>query len=404
MSEPQDAEIVKQELAVLPPTHVEDLPALMQLASQLVPTGFLPDHIKTPGQAVAIILSGRELGIGPMLALRSIYMVKGKIELSADLQLSLFKRDGGKAVFSELTEAKAVLKLTHPNGDSHTEAFTTEDAKRAGLNGDNWRKYPKAMLRSRVITAGLKSLGFEPKMSGCYAPGEIGGPEIVDCQTLEQMEAEKLALQQKEMEAAKASKVPETHPGNGKRNHQEAIAAFTKWLYENCGSDIAGWAIPYLRGHTPDGGEQNSALMPNEDLTGLSENSLAAIRKDMVGFLARLKAFAEANKPKGDKFNGANADFAPPIGEKKATGKILEVSVKLGETGKRKWTLYEIQVEESDASSPRWYNTFSKTLGAEAERLKGQSVTIFYTENDKGKTCTAIVSADGSVRAGESKE
>src|SRR6266550_3307994 len=117
-------------LTVLPPTHTADLPALMQLAAQLVPTGFLPAHITTPGQAVAIILAGRELGIGPMLSLRSVYMIKGKIELSADLQLSLFKRDGGQSEFSELTEAKAQLKLKHPNGDAHVETFTIEDARR----------------------------------------------------------------------------------------------------------------------------------------------------------------------------------------------------------------------------------------------------------------------------------
>lgn len=169
-----------------PPTHIGELPALMQLAKELVPTGFLPDHIKTPGQAVAIILAGRELGIGPMLALRSIYMLKGKVELSADLQLSLFKRDGGQAVFQTLTEAKATLKFTHPNGDTHIEEFTIEDARRAGLvrPQSNWTNYPKAMLRSRVITAGLKSVGFEPKMSGCYAPGEIGGPETVELEVL----------------------------------------------------------------------------------------------------------------------------------------------------------------------------------------------------------------------------
>lgn len=383
----------------LPPTHVADLPALMQLASQLVPTGFLPDHIKTPGQAVAIILSGRELGIGPMLALRSIYMVKGKIELSADLQLSLFKRDGGKAQFTELTEQRATLKLTHPNGDVHTEAFTADDAKRAGLNGDNWRKYPKAMLRSRVITAGLKSLGFEPKMSGCYAPGEIGGPEtIVDVQTLREMEAEKLALQQKEIEAAKAEQKP-----NGKRNHQDAIASFTKWLYEHCGTEVAGWCIAYLRGHTPDGDDKNAALMPNEDLTALSENSLAAIRKDMVGFLARLKAFAEQNKPKPT----AQDVLGMKEGEQKLSGIIIGISSKPGETGKKKWVLYGIQIgdpSDPDEKNEVWLNTFSKTLYTEAERLKGENVTVFYTENDKGKTCTAIVSSDGIVRAGESKE
>jgi hypothetical protein len=152
---------------------------MMAMAKELCTTGFLPAAVKTPAQAVAIIMTGRELGLGPMQSLRSICIIQGKPELAADLQLSIFHRDGGRSKWLALTEQKAMLWLRHPNGDEHTETFTMDDAKRAGLaGGSNWLKYPKAMLRSRAITAGLKSVGFEP-LAGAYAPGEIGGPEIV---------------------------------------------------------------------------------------------------------------------------------------------------------------------------------------------------------------------------------
>ena len=164
---------------VAPIGHQESFASLMALAKELCTTGFLPQAVKTPAQAVAIILTGRELGLGPMQALRSICIIQGKPELAADLQLSIFHRDGGRSKWLVLIDSKAVLWLRHPNGDEHTETFTLEDARRAGLaNGQNWQKYPKAMLRSRAITAGLKSIGFEP-LAGAYAPGEIGGPEIV---------------------------------------------------------------------------------------------------------------------------------------------------------------------------------------------------------------------------------
>lgn len=145
---------------------------LLALAEHLVPTRFLPDHIKTAGQAVAIILTGRELGMGPMRAIRSLQLVKGKVVESADSQLSRFKTDGGRATWKELTEKRAVLVLRHPNGDEHTETFSIEDATRAGLTGgENYKKYPKAMLRSRAITAGLKSVGWEGG-AGVYDPEE----------------------------------------------------------------------------------------------------------------------------------------------------------------------------------------------------------------------------------------
>jgi hypothetical protein len=153
---------------------------MMQLAQHLVTTGFLPVAVKTPAQAVAIILTGKELGLGPMQSLRSIYIVQGKPALAADLQLALFKRAGGKSVFKELTTEKAVLWLKHPNGDEHTETFTMQDAQAARVAGkDTWKQFPKAMLRSRVITAGLKSVGFEPT-TGVYDPEELGAEVVPD--------------------------------------------------------------------------------------------------------------------------------------------------------------------------------------------------------------------------------
>jgi hypothetical protein len=150
--------------------------AMMQMGQALVGTGFLPDHIKNGPQAAAIILAGRELGMEPMRALRSLSLVKGKITEAADSQLARFKSDGGRAVFSELSDTGAVLSLTHPNGDKHTETFTIDDARKAGLlSSGMYSKFPKAMLRSRAITAALKSIGWEGG-SGVYDPSELAEP------------------------------------------------------------------------------------------------------------------------------------------------------------------------------------------------------------------------------------
>lgn len=173
---------------------------LMLLAKELTPTRLLPDHVKTPGQALAIMLAGQELGMQPMQSFRCLLLIKGKVAEAADSQLGRFKAAGGKATFSALTDSEAVLVLTHPNGDTHTERFSIADAQRARLTGgENWAKYPKAMLRSRVITAGLKSVGWDGA-SGAYDPDEAreinGGvvlPELapmpVSASTAEQADA-----------------------------------------------------------------------------------------------------------------------------------------------------------------------------------------------------------------------
>jgi len=153
--------------------------SLVKMGDQLRRTGFLPAHIKDGVSFAAIVLMGRELSMGTMAACRKLQVIKGTVTERADSQLARFKSAGGRAVFKELTESKAVLVLKHPNGDEHTETFTIEDAKRAGLaSNDNYAKHPKAMLRSRAITAGLKSIGWEGAV-GIYDPDEVSEPEPV---------------------------------------------------------------------------------------------------------------------------------------------------------------------------------------------------------------------------------
>ena len=168
-------EISTQRAASLTPAGSDEacFQSLVVMGDQLRRTGFLPSHIKDGISFAAIVLMGREMGMGTMAACRKLQVIKGTVTERADSQLARFKSCGGRAQFKELTEARAVLVLRHPNGDEHTETFTIEDAKRAGLaSNDNYAKHPKAMLRSRAITAGLKSIGWEGAV-GIYDPDEI---------------------------------------------------------------------------------------------------------------------------------------------------------------------------------------------------------------------------------------
>lgn len=174
----------RQQQTIMPSER--DLEQMMQIAEKLAASGFLPTRLNTAGKVLATIMTGRELGLPPMLSTRSIRIMKdtGLPIISADVLLGAFKRMGGRGTFTVLTDTNATLELRHPNGDTHTETFSIEDARRAGLLAksggtddagkrldNNWQKYPKAMLRSRCITAGLKSVGWEPA-AGMYDADE----------------------------------------------------------------------------------------------------------------------------------------------------------------------------------------------------------------------------------------
>lgn len=146
-----------------------ELVALRRLAEELVASGTLPASGRALAQALAIILAGREMGVEPMTALRSLSFDRGKVIVAADLQLALYKRDGGHAEWVENGMTAVALRLRHPNGDEYVSTFTAEDARRAGLWGKAgpWSQYPVAMMRARAITAGLKAIGYAPT-AGAY--------------------------------------------------------------------------------------------------------------------------------------------------------------------------------------------------------------------------------------------
>lgn len=154
-----------------------DWQIIREQAASLVPTGFLPAAIKTPEQAVAIILKGRELGIPPMYALSNIAVIQGKPAANAELMLALIYRDHGDDAiqFVEATSKQAVISYKRRSWrERQTFAFTIEDARTAGLSGGNWSKYPGAMLRARCISA-VARLAFPDSIGGMYTPEELGG-------------------------------------------------------------------------------------------------------------------------------------------------------------------------------------------------------------------------------------
>lgn len=155
-----------------------ELPAIFKLSEALAgASGFIPAHLRTPGEIAAVVLAGRELGLQPMVSLRSLSMIKGKVVLAADVMLGLMIRSGVKVEWLADGSAAqgniAKLKLFRPGHEPYTSAFSIEDAQRAGLaSNDNYRKHQGAMLRARAVSAGARAY-CPDVLSGCYVPGEL---------------------------------------------------------------------------------------------------------------------------------------------------------------------------------------------------------------------------------------
>lgn len=176
---------VTQPLAAFPTS--DEIATILDLAQKLVPTGFLPEAIKTPAQAAAIMLKGRELGIPPMYALSNIAIIKGKPTCGSELMIALIKRDHGDNAtrFIHTDNDRATLRYKRRDATDYAEyTFTIKDAERAGLTSNTWKQYPATMLRWRCTSAVAK-MEFADSIGGMYVPEELGAAvTVVDDQVV----------------------------------------------------------------------------------------------------------------------------------------------------------------------------------------------------------------------------
>ena len=128
--------------------------------------------VKTPEQAIALMLVAQAEGRNPFEAARDYHIIQGRPALKADSILARFQQAGGSVRWIELSDTKAVAEFSHPQGGKVTIDWDLDRAKRAGLLGkDNWRNYPRQMLRARVISEGVRTV-FPGVCVGTYTVEE----------------------------------------------------------------------------------------------------------------------------------------------------------------------------------------------------------------------------------------
>ena len=153
---------------------------IREVGTALVASGLVP--VKTPEAAVAIILKGAELGAPPMQAFSHISVIQGKPTCSSEFQLSLLGRGGCTwSWIKDGSDGEAVIQFQRPGFGKAIGRFSMDDAKRAGLAGkDNWKKWPRNMLRARAVSDGARQIGPDLLAGMSYTPEELGAPTDED--------------------------------------------------------------------------------------------------------------------------------------------------------------------------------------------------------------------------------
>ncbi len=159
-----------------------DMKEAWQLAQYFAASRLLGE-VTTPEACMLIMATGAELGIPATTALRSIYIIKGRPVVSADLKVSLCMRRRDRCeyfVLIESTDERATYETKPVGGQVQRFTFTMDDALRAQLNfseGSNWKKYPKAMLRHRC-SAELAQAIYPDVVLGLVSREELNDEEL----------------------------------------------------------------------------------------------------------------------------------------------------------------------------------------------------------------------------------
>lgn len=140
---------------------------LDEWANKLFESGMFTDA-KSVAQAFVKIAAGAEIGLTPFQSMTGVHFIQGKPVVGAGALASMLDR----APYNYTTdwepsiEAPTACTITvFKHGVERGKArFSLEDAKRAGLTGGNWQKYPTDMLFARTVSQAARR----------YAPGATG--------------------------------------------------------------------------------------------------------------------------------------------------------------------------------------------------------------------------------------
>ena len=145
-----------------------DMQQMAEVAASSKMFGF-----KNTGEALAIMLLCQGENLHPAVAMRDYHVIQGRPALKADAMLARFQQAGGTVNWKEYTDEQVTGVFSHPQGGTLELTWTLAQAKKIGIaTKDNWKNYPRAMLRARVISEGIRAV-FPGCVVGVYTPEEV---------------------------------------------------------------------------------------------------------------------------------------------------------------------------------------------------------------------------------------
>ena len=128
--------------------------------------------MKTKEEAFALMLIAQAEGLHPAIAARDYHIIQGRPTLKADAMLARFQASGGKVEWHSYTDECCDATISHPQGGTVRVMWDMARVKKAQIsNAAMYSKYPRNMLRARVVSEGIRTV-YPGVVVGVYTPEE----------------------------------------------------------------------------------------------------------------------------------------------------------------------------------------------------------------------------------------
>ncbi|MFG3173710.1 hypothetical protein ACGFZC_01400 [[Kitasatospora] papulosa] len=147
------------------------------VAQSLAKTQFAGAYRGKPDEIVAAILTGQELGLQPMTALKSIDVIQGQPALRAHAMRAIVQHQGHDIELVEADDTHCVMRGRRKGAENwQTVVWDIPRAQKLGLLGkDQWKKQPKTMLIARATGELCRLIASDALHGLPYAAEEIDG-------------------------------------------------------------------------------------------------------------------------------------------------------------------------------------------------------------------------------------
>jgi len=151
--------------------HNQSVADIETMAKAITKSGLF--GIKSPDQAVALMLVAQSEGRHPASVASEFDIIQGRPALKSQAALARFQAAGGKIQWTSRGPSKCSAKFSHAQGGELEITWTMERANAAGLTGKaTWKQYPDQMLSARVVAEGVRAV-FPACLNGVYLAEEV---------------------------------------------------------------------------------------------------------------------------------------------------------------------------------------------------------------------------------------